>query len=231
MATEQLTLDQLQRVVPATLRGAVTTEMVTKINTLAVDQEFREQYRENLLSYAHVLSTGKYKMQNYLDAVRYVSYKLMGVTNIEAYTKTFPEKYQRFLNDGVSNKDIASYVTAYNKSKLVMTIYEQSLIPSWVLNADLYQRALNVQAALMTEANSEKVRCDAANSILTHLKAPETNKIEIDIGLKKDGTIDALRQATEQLVAQQKAMILGSGLNAQQVAHSKLVVDGEVEYD
>lgn len=228
---ELLTLEQLQRVVPGTLRNVVTTEMVTTINTLQEDPEFREQYRENLLSYAHVLSTGKYKMQNYLDAVRYVSYKLMGVTNIEAYTKTFPAKYQRFLNDGVSNKDVASYVTAYNKSKLVMAIYEQSLIPSWVLNADMYQKALNTQADLMINAQSEKVRCDAANSILTHLKAPETSKVEIDIGLKKDGTLDALRQATEQLVAQQKAMIVGGALNAQQVAHSKLVIDGEVTYD
>lgn len=226
---ELLTLEQLQRVVPGTLRNVVTTEMVTTINTLQEDPEFREQYRENLLSYAHVLSTGKYKMQNYLDAVRYVSYKLMGVTNIEAYTKTFPAKYQRFLNDGVSNKDVASYVTAYNKSKLVMAIYEQSLIPSWVLNADMYQKALNTQADLMINAQSEKVRCDAANSILTHLKAPETTKVELDIGLKKDGTLDALRQATEQLVAQQKAMILGGALNAQQVAHSKLVIDGEAE--
>ena len=57
--------------------------------------------------------------QDYVNAVKYVSHKLMGCTNLDAYVKTFPVKYQGFLNQGVLSKDIASYITAYNKSKLV----------------------------------------------------------------------------------------------------------------
>ena len=65
-------------------------------------------------------------------------------------------------------------MTSYNKNKLVNLILEQSMIPSWVLNQDMYQKALNVQCELMLTANSEKVS-DAANSILTHLKPPQSN--------------------------------------------------------
>lgn len=222
-----LTVEQFQKVLPPKVKKSVNQELIDKINTTLTDPELRENYRDNLLSYAHVMKDGKFKITNYLDAVRYVGFKLMGDTNINAYIKTFPDKYQRFLQQGVAEKDIASYVTAYNKSKLVNLIYEQTLIPSYVLNQDLYQKALNTQAELMMFANSEKVRCDAANSILTQLKMPETQKVELDIGIKQDSSIDELRNATMELVAQQRAMLAAGAMNAKDVAQSKLVVDAE----
>jgi hypothetical protein len=164
-------------------------------------------------------------VDSYVQAVKYVSHKLMGCTNIEAYTKTFPDKYQRFVQQGVQAKDIASYVTAYNKSKLVNLIFEQTLIPSYVLNQDLYQRALNVQADLMINSGSDKVRCDAANSLLTHLKMPETQKVELEIGVKEDSSIGALRQATLELARQQRLAMESGQMSAQEVAHAKLVID------
>jgi len=153
----------------------------------------------------------------------------MGCTNIEAYTKTFPSKYQNFVANGVQAKDIASYVTAYNKSKLVNLIFEQTLIPSYVLNQDLYQKALNVQADLMISAHSEKVRCEAANSLLTHLKMPEVKKVELDIGVKEDGSIAALRATTLELARQQRLMMESGAMNAQEVAHGKLLIEGIAE--
>ena len=161
-----------------------------------------------------------------MEAVKYVSHKLMGCTNIDAYSKTFPDKIIRFSAQGVSSKDIASYVTAYNKSKLVNAIMEQTLVPMWVLNQDLYQKALNVQAELMISANSEKVRSDAANSLLTHLKQPETQKVELNIGMKEDNSISELRKATQELVAQQRRALESGSMNAQEVAHSR-VIEGE----
>jgi hypothetical protein len=154
----------------------------------------------------------------------------MGCSNIEAYTKAFPDKYARFVAQGVVAKDIASYVTAYNKSKLVNLIFEQTLIPSYVLNQDLYQRALNVQAELMVHAKSEKVRSDAANSLLTQLKMPETQKVELEIGIKEDSSIAQLRLATMELARQQRLSMESGAMNAQQVAHSKLqVIDIEAK--
>ena len=177
------------------------------------------------------MKDGKFKMESYINAVRYVGFKLRGDSNIDAYVKTFPDKYQRFINQGVNSKDIASYVTAYNKSKLVNLIYEQTLVPSYVLNQDLYQKALNVQAELMMTAASEKVRTEAANSLLSHLKMPETKKVELDIGMKEDKTIEALRASTLELVAQQRKMIQAGAMNAQEVAHTKLIIEGEVVND
>lgn len=218
-----LTIEQFRIALPDKVKKSINQELVDQINATLSDPELFEAYRDNLLSYTKVMADGRFKVSNYIDAVRYVSHKLMGCTNIEAYTKTFPDKYARFVAEGVAAKDIASYVTAYNKSKLVNLIFEQTLIPSYVLNQDLYQRALNVQADLMINAKSEKVRCEAANSLLTQLKQPEVKKVELDIGMKEDSSINALRQATMELVAQQRLAMQSGVTNAQEVAHSKVI--------
>jgi len=223
-----LTVEQFKQCLPDKVKKSINQELIDQINNTLGDPELYESYRDNLLSYTKVMADGRFKVSSYVDAVRYVSHKLMGSTNIEAYTKTFPDKYARFVQQGVQAKDIASYVTAYNKSKLVNLIFEQTLIPSYVLNQDLYQKALNVQAELMIASQSDKVRCDAANSLLTHLKMPETQKIELEIGVKEDSSIQALRDSTMALARQQRMMMEAGAMNAQDIAHTKLqVVDVE----
>ena len=225
-----LTVEQFKVALPDKVKKSINQELIDKINATLSDPDMYEAYRDNLLSYTKVMADGRFKIADYVNAVKYVSHKLMGDSNIAAYTKTFPDKYQRFVQNGVDAKDIASYVTAYNKSKLVNLIFEQTLVPSYVLNQDLYQKALNVQAELMITAKSEKVRSDAANSLLTHLKMPETQKVELDIGVKEDSSIAALRATTLELARQQRLMVEAGAMNAQEVAHSKLqVVDVEAK--
>ena len=220
-----LTLEQFQLALPDKVKKSVNQELIDSVNAVISDPEVYEAYRENLLSYTKVMQDGKFKVTGYVDAVRYVSYKLMGHTNIDSYIKTFPDKYQRFLDQGVAAKDIASYVTAYNKSKLVNLIFEQTIIPSYVLNQDLYQKALNVQAELMVSAKSELVRTTAANSLLTQLKMPEKQKVELDINVKEDGSIAALRAATLELAKHQRLSMQAGQSTAQEIAASSLVID------
>ncbi len=225
-----LTIEQFRLALPDKVKKSVNQELIDSVNNVLIDPEMFESYRDNLLSYTKVMADGRFKVPEYVNAVRYVSHKLMGCTNIEAYTKTFPDKYARFVANGVQAKDIASYVTAYNKSKLVNLIFEQTLIPSYVLNQDLYQRALNVQADLMINAKSEKVRTDAANSLLTQLKMPEVTKVELDISVKEDSAIGALRNATLELARQQRLAMESGQMTAEEVAHSKMeVVDVEAK--
>lgn len=225
---DALTIDQFKQALPDKVKKSVNQELINSIITKLSDPDMYETYRENLIGYAAVMADGRFKLSNYIDAVKYVSHKLMGKTNVDAFSSTFPDKIQRWAQQGVAGKDQASYITAYNKSKLVNMIMEQTLIPTWVLNQDLYQKALNVQAELMVSASSEKVRSDAANSILTHLKQPETQKIQLDVTTKPDSSIDALRRTTLELVAQQREMIKAGLANAQEIAHSNVLIEGEL---
>lgn len=224
-----MTVEQFREALPDKVKKSVHQDLIDQINNTLSEPEMFEVYRDNLLSYTKVMQDGKFKIDQYLNAVKYVSHKLMGRTNIDAYSRTFPDKIARFAQDKVSDKDISAYVSAYNKSKLVNLIFEQTMIPSWVLNQDAYQKAINVQVELMMSANSEKVRSDAANSILTHLKPPEVTKVELDIGMKKDSSIDQLRQAMLDLAAEQKKAIMAGAVNAQNVAHSRIVIDQEMK--
>lgn len=226
---DQMTVDDFKAALPAPLKKSVNQELIDKINTTLHEPEMYETYRENMLSYTKVMQEGKFKVSSYIDAIKYVSHKLRGCTNMDAYSLTFPAKMQRFSQQGTAPKDIASYVTAYNKSKLVTLIMEQTLVPSWILNQDLYQKALNTQAELMASARSEKVRSDAANSLLTHLKMPETQKHELQVSQKEDSSIQALRESTLALAEQQRQMIAAGGMTAQEVAHSRVTYQGEAE--
>lgn len=224
---QTLTEDEFKAALPEKMKKSVNTQLISQINQTLSQPEEYEQFRENLISYAAVLKDGKFKMSQYIAAVKYTSYKLMGETNILAYSKTFPAKIQAFNAQGTASKDIASYVTAYNKSKLVNLIMEQALVPTWVLNQDMFQTALNVQYELATTAKSEKVRSDAANSLLTHLKQPENTKFELDVNIKADSSIAALQAETHRLVAQQQQNLRAGVTDMKEVAESAVVIDND----
>ncbi len=227
MSNTQLTMEVLKSCAPKSVKNNISPELLDKINDILQDPDIREEYRENVLGYIDVLKEGKWKFSDYISAVKYVSYKLRGDTNISAYSKTFPDRIASYIARGVT--DYSPWVTSYGKSKLVAEIFDRSMIPTYILNADVYQEAVNTLAHLMNTAKSEKVRSDSANSLLTHLKKPETAKVELDVNVNRDSSIDDLRKSTLELVAQQKMMIQAGAMSAKEVAHQKLVIEGEIE--
>jgi len=224
-----ITKQQVELAVPANLKSSVTQNLVDTLNTIASEPLVADAIRENFISYTGVLREGKFKTEDYLYAVTYVSYKLMGRTNKEAYALTFPQRYASLMAKGYSEKDISAFVAAYNKGKLVNLIMEQTLVPTWVLNADIYQKAINTQADLMMNSASDKVRCDAANSILTHLKKPEAAGPLINLDLRQDSGMSELKGMLEK-VAQQQLAAIEAGVSTASIAAQPLI-EGEVVKD
>ena len=224
MSTD-LTVQQVQTALPASLKSAVTQSMVDQINNIVSDPLIAEQIRNNYLSYTGVMKDGKSKTEDYLHAVAYVSYKLMGLSNQDAYFKTFPQRHAQLVAKGTTSKDISSYVSAYNKGKLVNLIYEQTLVPTWVLNQDLHQKALNVQADLMVNASSELVRSNAANSILTHLAKPKEAGALINLDMRETSGMNELRDALTKMAQTQRELIQ-SGVSTKDIADQR-IIEGE----
>ena len=219
-----LTLHQVAHALPPNLKNNVTQQLVDNINNCVADPIMAEAIKDNFLSYTQVLNEGKFKTEDYLSAVMYVSFKLMGMTNQDAYARTFPARYRTLLNNGISAKDISSYVSMYNKGRLVNLILEKSLIPTWVLNQHIYQKAINVQADLMSNANSEMVRMQAANSILTHLAKPKEVGPLINLDLREGSGLNELKATLTQLAQQQRDLI-GQGVTTKSIADQGLVID------
>lgn len=181
-----LTLEVVRDSLPANFRNNITEHMVDQLNSLSSDPEEARYIRENFVSFSQVLMEGRYKVGDYVKAVMYVSHKVMGKSNMASYIATFPERYQSMIDRKKEPKDISSIVTAYNKGALVTKVMERAIVPSWILNQGMFQTALQTQHDLMTnEGVSDKVRCEAANSLLSHLAKPIVNKAElkIEIGL------------------------------------------------
>lgn len=222
--TKALTIGELQEILPKGMSKQINPLLVMRVNNVLTNPEEFEFYKENLLTYVSVLQKGRFQLAQYLNAVRYVSFKVMGCTNKEAYRRTFTKKYNDFKARGVAEKDIASYTTAYNKSKLVNLIFEQTLIPVHILNAPVLQQAINTQASIMLDTEvSAKVRSDAANSLMTHLKAPEERKVELDIGLKDGGLLKELKDITLGLAIRQKQNIDNGLSTPLQIAQQAII--------
>lgn len=223
-----LTLEQVTAAVPATLRSSVSQALVDHLNNLQVDPLMADSIKDNFISYVGVLKEGRFKMEDYLNAVTYVSYKLMDMSNQDAYIRTFPQRHADLVARGVSAKDISSYVAAYHKGKLVNLIMEQVMIPVWVLNQAMFQKALNVQYDLMTDPEmSGKVRTDAANSILTHLKKPEKMDFQLKLSEPESSGMKELTQALTNLATAQLEQIQNGSMKTIDVASSRLPVQDQ----
>lgn len=227
---DKFDLEDLRAIVPIKLQTAVTQDIVDDINSLnSDDPEAASNIRDNFITYLDVLQEGKYKLTDYLNAIKYVSFKLMGKTNRDSYRYTFPERFRRMKESETPEKDIDSVISAYNRNKLVNKIYEKTIIPSWILNQDAYQEAINTQVKLMRTANSERVRMMAADSILNHLKRPENiQQAQLSINVNTGSIIDDLQKNMLKLVESQQNMIK-LGVSPKDIAAQRIVVDAEAE--
>jgi len=221
-STDHLTKEQLSSAVPdKRFRKYITDDVVAVINS-EPDSELRRVFRDNTLTYSSVLSTGKYSLAAYVNAVKFVSLKLMGDKASTAYSKVFPDRYQNLIAKGASASYIASFADNYSKTGLITKIMEQTMVPTHILNAGIYQEAINVQAELMHTARSEMVRQKAAETLISNLTAPTAAKVEIDIGYSHD-LVEDLRATTKALAQQQLKMILNGQSSAKEVAHSEIL--------
>lgn len=227
---KELTLEDLKKTLPTRLHTALGQELLDKINIINSDvPHAAENIRENFITYIDVLSEGKYKIDDYINAIKYVSYKLMGKTNRDAYRFTFPDRFWAMKDKEIPEKDIDSIISAYNRNKLVNAIYEKTIIPSWILNQDAYQEAINTQVKLMRTANSERVRAMAADSILNHLKRPENlGQAQLNINVNTNNALDELQKNMLELVKTQRDMIK-AGVSAKEIAEQRIIIDVDAE--
>lgn len=198
------TLDQLVMALPDNLKNQASGEIVSLINNVSGDPVRAKEVRDNFISYSKVLLDGRYKVKDYLHAVTFVSHLIGGSTNADAYFRTFPDRYQSMLDKGVSDKDKSSYVSSYRSNKLVNKILEESYIPAYLLNRDIYQQAINISAEIMTDEEvSPKVRVEAANNLMTHLSKPKEAAALINLDMRDSSGMADLKKLLVQMAEKQ----------------------------
>ena len=222
-----LTLDVLRDVAPKKTRSLISQELVDQINGWNEDPKLLGAYTENLLTYMRVLQTGKYKMTDYMNAVRFVSYKLIGHSDIDAYAIAFPERYQKLIDAGEDRNAIAPYVSMYKKGDLVTKIFEQTVIPTRVLNNHMAQESLNELMKIGKHGRSEMARVAALSKVLDKTDALESTKIELDMSVSNTDAIAELRKATEDY-ALQLLKNIEAGQTVKSIAEAN-IIEAEIE--
>ena len=229
--TTTMTKEEISSALPAQFRGRLSTNLVHTINNIIQTTELADTYREQFMWYGNVLSDSRFSIEHYVNAVRYVSLKSLGHSNISAWGITFPDRFKRLKTAGKSNAEIHNHVRGYNTSALVIKILAQAMVPAWLTNQKHFQDAVNRQVHLMHNAKSETVQTNAANSLITNLQRPAVAEIEISHKITDTGeesAIETYKRAAKEL-AQLQLEALNNGVGLQTIAESKIAPKEEVE--
>lgn len=200
-------------------RNWASQELVVMLN--ALENDGADLVRENWLTHANILREGTYSMEQYTTAVKYVSLKQMGHTNQQAYSIALSDRYQEMTAKGYDDQRISSHVAAYHKGVLVQKLLAQSTVPFYLLYQDEAHKAIATLVDVMTsEKSSQKTKAEAAGTLLTHVKRPESAKIELEVSHKQDG-MQELSVMMRELASRQLAAIQ-SGESVKTVANVPL---------
>ena len=219
------TRSEIREALPVHLRSKVTDSLLDKLNTISRDPSVAEEIKNNFVGFNNVMKDGKFKFEDYLNACAYSTFKMMGYSNQQAWGMTFPDKLAKMRAENRDDNYISAFVASFSKGKLVNIILEQAMIPSFVLNQDLHQKALNICATIMVSSESDKVRVEAAKAILDATKAPEKSQIQLDVTFKDNSGMSELKQLMQEVAGNQIKQI-ESGKKTQDVAHESMFEKG-----
>ena len=225
MLGKPLSIEQVRGSVPRSFRKNITDEFIEDLENSIKDPEMAKNIKENFLSYTNVLNDcdPSTNIWDYVNAVKYISYKIMGYNIEEAWKKTFPAKVEELIQKG-KHDWINRYANGYNKSRMVNKIYQQTLIPSYVLNAPLYQRALNVLAEMIEDDSVRGMaKVKACETILNYTKPPEVNKAEVQVTINHNDAIQDLRDIAEQFSKSMQNAIASGQKTVQEVIEAPII--------
>lgn len=216
------------RELPERMKKSLTEEFLDDMFNIQEDGLFLDALRENFLTYTNILIAGKYSLEEYSNAIRFITHKLMGYSDVDSYIKTFPERYERICsaNEELSEKEIrgkvSSYASMFKSSKIVTGILEQTIIPSWILYAPVYNKAIEELVKVVSTARSEIAKVNACGLLLQHTKPPEVKKLQLDIGVQTSNSIEQLKQTVSEFAKMQLEQIK-AGTSVKEIAEKEIV--------
>lgn len=223
---EELNSEVIKKVLPKGI-GKDNATRVTELINIAVkgmDPTLGEHFRDNCISWVGALKNLKTSTEQYINASKFVTYKLAGDSNVKAYAKTFPERVSRMANEKMSNEYLNTYANIYSRSKVVAEIYALALIPTHIMYQDYFHLAVKTQVSIMMDNKvSPKVRSDAASSLMTHLKTPEVKQAELKVTVSESDTISELRDVLAELSSKQHSDIIEGEYKVIDVSNKQII--------
>lgn len=230
---ETLSYSQVKEIYPIKISKKALEHGTDLINQaiLGIGEGLEEFLKSNIVGLLDVMKDNKTNsIEDYINAVKFVTYKQAGDTNVRAYAKTFPDKIKRMEVENIPNSYLHSYAGSYSKSKMVVKIQAMMMIPSHIMYQDIFHQAIQTQASIMLDDSiSPKVRSDAANSLMTHLKQPEIKQAELKIDTGSSGAISQLAEALNNLSGKQSQMLTSGNYSLKDIREATIIEVNEDE--
>lgn len=224
-----LTAAEIKSALPPHLHTAVNQQFVDKLNNIASDPLVAEEFEKNFVSYGKVLLEGRFKTDDYMNAVSYVTYKMLGHNNQDAFALTFPDRIRNMTAKGYDKKQISSYVAAYHKGQLVTAILQQTIVPAWVLHQTKFHDAVGALHEILTDTGAlNKDRVAAADSLMKHLTPPVAKEVNINLGVQESSGMAELRNEILRVAEQQQQLVM-EGFSVKAIAEAPLIEGSATE--
>ena len=225
---KNLSLDYVKQVFPKKFRSYVTQECVDGLNDMMNKSETGAVCVENFLSYSNIVKEFKCDIKEYSNAIKFITLKFLGYSNPDAYKRIFPERWERIKDKPQNIRD--NFANRFSQTKLVTRILQEALVPTWIVNAPLHQKALNELAKMIDDPSVRGMaKVKACEAVLNYTKPPEpvTNTFNVNLN-QDDDVINELRNVTKKLASTLRTSLENGGRTLQDVAEEQIV---DVEYE
>ncbi len=229
---KRLTVDVVKNLVPKTYKGMIDEPLVETINRLSDDPTYGDEFKESFITYTTVLNRNtNWGIGKYLDAIKFHSLSTTGISLVDAYCLTFPDRLARRIELGKSKAEMTGEAARYNKGILLNAIREQALVPLHLVNQGTTQLAINTLTKLMLTARSEVAKVSAATALLKELRPPEAQQVELQIGLSDEVTEMHKKQTDSLLqIAENQRKMLEAGHSIEDVQRiNATIVEADID--
>lgn len=196
------------------------------------DISFGEYVRDMCLSVIDLMDNPKNRtsLEGYFKAVVFCSYLNQGYSQVQAYTRTFPERVRHQQAQGADMKTLSTYASIYASGMAVSAVQARMMIPVHIMYQRNYHLAMATTMEVMqSPKTSPKVKIDAARLVMEQTRAPETSKAELNININQSDAIEELREVMAELSQKQLDTLAEGKQGLGKIAETVLLKDGNME--
>lgn len=225
--------EQLQRLLPRNKKHLANDSVLALLRDPLDSSNIQEFISDNFINYTDLLKDSTtYGLKDYINAVKFASHRMLGSTWLECYKKTFPDRYDEHLAEGKTLDALRARADGFSRTKLVQSILERGYIAPYLLNQPLFQEALNTAAKIMLDDSvGAMARVNAAKTVLEYTKAPEVQKLQMEVGIKASDELSQLEDTMNKLADVVYTGIQSGKLTSKEAIESRIIEVEAEDYE
>lgn len=221
MAKNQLSDEEYYREIGVNIKKEVKDTDKDLIEKIQEDFPDPEEFVRKLIRFSDApKKLSKYTAKDYINAVYFCSLYAQGLSQVESYSKVFPERVAK-KSKGTST--ISNSANSYFHSMMVQSVWNQVNVADHMLFIDKRFKAYNKLEQIMDDPDtSKRDAIDAAGKLANLLKPPKEAEVRLDINYQSS-EIKALEEKLSQLANNQLHQLQNGDISARDIVDVQLI--------